>query len=257
VWCTDPRHGEVGTQVTTVRHDKGQSWYARWVDREGKERAKTFERKAAATAHINQVTADMVVGTYVDQKSSAVAFGIVAEEWFTAKAPKLKPSTATSYRSHLRTVVLPRWRGVRLADMTYEDIQTWVTWMTTDREARHARSLDEGKNDARKPLSARRAVHAYGIVRQVLAYAIRTKRLTVNPSDDIELPRIVHRGEIAVSLDQVTELVAAAYEAAPIIQTLASVGLRFGELVALRVKDVDLSRRRILINRPSPYSVMI
>jgi integrase len=121
--------------------------------------------------------------------------------------------------------------------------------MTTDREGRHARSLDKAKNDARKPLSARRAVHAYGIVRQVLAYAIRTKRLAVNPSDDIELPRIVHRGEIALSLDQVTELVAAAEEAAPIIQTLAFVGLWFGELVALRVKDVDLSRRRILINK--------
>jgi hypothetical protein len=36
--------------------------------------------------------------------------------------------------------------------------------MTTDREARDARSLIKAKNDARKPLSARRAVHAYGIV---------------------------------------------------------------------------------------------
>jgi integrase len=124
-----------------------------------------------------------------------------------------------------------------------------VTWITTDREARYARSLDKAKNEARKPLSARRAVHAYGIVKQVLAYAIRTKRLAINPSDDIELPRIVHREETALSLDQVKALVVAADEAGPIIETLAFVGLRFGELVALRVKDVDLKRRRILINK--------
>jgi integrase len=245
----DPRHGDVGTQVTTTRHGKGQRWYARWVYREGKERGKAFERKAAAKASVAQVSSDIVVGTYVDQKSSAIPFGIVADEWIAAKAPTLKPSTATSYRSLLSTVVLPRWRDVRLADITHEDIQTWVTWMTTDREARYARSLDKTKNEARKPLSARRAVHAYGIVKQVLAYAIRTKRLAINPSDDIELPRIVHREETALSLDQVKALVTAADEAGPIIETLAFVGLRFGELVALRVKDVDLKRRRILINK--------
>jgi integrase len=245
----DSRHGDVGTQVTTTRHGKGQRWYARWVDREGKERGKTFERKAAAKAFVAQVSSDIVVGTYVDQKSSAIPFGLVADEWIAAKAPTLKPSTATSYRSLLSTVVLPRWRDVRLADITHEDIQTWVTWMTTDREARYARSLDKAKNEARKPLSARRAVHAYGIVKQVLAYAIRTKRLAINPSDDIELPRIVHREETALSLDQVKALVVAADEAGPIIETLAFVGLRFGELVALRVKDVDLKRRRILINK--------
>jgi integrase len=239
----------VGTQVTTTRHGKGQRWYARWVDREGKERGKTFERKAAAKAFVAQVSSDIVVGTYVDQKSSAIPFGLVAHEWIAAKAPTLKPSTATSYRSLLSTVVLPRWRDVRLADITHEAIQTWVTWMTTDREARYARSLDKAKNEARKPLSARRAVHAYGIVKQVLAYAIRTKRLAINPSDDIELPRIVHREETALSLDQVKALVVAADEAGPIIETLAFVGLRFGELVALRVKDVDLKRRRILINK--------
>jgi integrase len=247
VWCMDPRHGDPGTQITTTRHGKGQRWYARWVDRDGKERGKTFERKAAAT-FVTQVSSDMVIGTYVD-KSSAVPFGIVADEWIAAKAPTVKPSTATSYRSLLNTVVLPRWRDISLVDMTHEDIQTWVTWMTTDREARHARSLIKAKNDARKPLSARRAVHAYGIVSQVLACAIRTKRLAVNPSDDIELPRIVNREETALSLDQVNALVAAADEAAPIIQTLAFVGLRFGELVALRVKDVDLSKRRILVTK--------
>jgi hypothetical protein len=43
----DPRHGEPGTQNTTTRHGKGRRWYARWVDGDGKERGKSFERKAA------------------------------------------------------------------------------------------------------------------------------------------------------------------------------------------------------------------
>lgn len=99
---------------------------------------------------MTQVSSDIVIGTYVDKRSSAVPFGVIADEWIAAKAPTVKPSTATSYRSLLNTVVLPRWRDVSLADMTHEDIQTWVAWMTTDREARHARSLDKAKNDARQ-----------------------------------------------------------------------------------------------------------
>jgi integrase len=245
----DPRHGDVGTQVTTTRHGKGQRWYARWVDREGKERGKTFERKAAAKAFVAQVSSDMVTGTYVDQKSSAVPFGVVANEWINAIAPTLKPSTATSYRSLLINLILPRWEDVRLADISHNDIQQWVTWMTTNQDARQTRSNDKARNAARKPLSPRRAVHAYGRMHQILAYAIRTKRLAVNPCDDIALPRVVSTGDIALSLEQVEALVAAADEAAPIIQTLAFVGLRFGELVALRVKDVDLSKRRILVNK--------
>lgn len=244
----DPRHGDVGAQICTVRHGKGTRWLARWVDRDGQERTKAFERKAAAAASIQQIASDLHVGTYVDAKSAAVPFGTMAEEWLQSKT-RLKPSTRVSYRSLLDTVILPRWKDVRLADMTHADIQEWVTWMTASRDARTARSHDKARNAARKPLSSRRIVHAHGRLHQVLAYAIRTKRLAANPADDVELPRIVSKEEIALSLEEVQKLVAAAGDEGPVIQTLAFVGLRFGELVALRVKDVDLKRRRIHVSK--------
>jgi hypothetical protein len=43
-WCTDLRHGDVGTQVSTLRHGQGK----RWVGTDGQERSKSFERKAQA-----------------------------------------------------------------------------------------------------------------------------------------------------------------------------------------------------------------
>jgi hypothetical protein len=185
--------------VTTTRHNKGRRWPARWVDSEGQERSRSFDRKRDADAHIKQVTADLVTGAYVDTKRSATTFDIVAEEWLAAKHPQLKPSTVHGYRSLLDMTVLPRWRDAKLADITHAKVQQWVTWLTTSKEARQPRTTDIEKNEKRQPLSARRAVQAHGIVKQVLAYAIRTKRLTVNPADDIELPRVVHRGEIALT----------------------------------------------------------
>ena len=248
-WCTDPKHGTAGTLVTTTRHNKGRRWMGRWVDSDGQERSRSFDRRRNADTHIKQVTADLVTGAYVDTKRSATTFDIVAEEWFVAKHPQLKPSTARGYRSLLDITVLPRWRDAKLADITHAKVQQWVNWLTTSKDARQPRTINIEKNEKRQPLSARRAVQAHGIVKQVLAYAIRTKRLAINPADDIELPRVVHRGEIALTHREVAALVAAAGEAGPIVLTLAYSGLRFGELAALRVADVDLTKRRILVSK--------
>lgn len=248
VWCTNAKHGHPGTLVCTGRHDQGQRWQARWVG-DGRERSKSFAKKADAEAHVKQVTADVVTGAYVDSRRSSAIFGTIAEEWFTAKRPGLKPSTAAGYRSLLDMTVLPRWQDVALAEISHAAVQEWVTWLTTSKEARQPRTTDKDCNEKRQPLSPRRAVQAYGILKQVLAYAIRTKRLAVNVADDIALPRVVHRGETALTHQEVAALAEAAGDAGAIILTLAYCGLRFGELAALRVGDVDLTKRRILVDK--------
>jgi integrase len=249
MWCTDTKHGTPGTAVCTARHGIGRRWLARWVDQNGQERTQAFDRKADAQARSNQVTADMVTNTYVDTRQSAVLFRTVAEEWLTTQRMKLKPSTFAGYESVLRVTVLPRWGDVKLSDITHADIQQWVTWMTTSPDARQPRTTDKAKNAKRKPLSARRAVQAHDMVQRVLAYAIRTRRLAVNPADGIERPSVRHREETALSHEEVGALVAAAGDAGPIIQTLAYTGMRFSELAALRVADVNLTARRILVSK--------
>lgn len=248
VWCVDSKHGATASMVCTRRHGVGQRWQARWVG-DGQERSKSFARKADAQAHVNRVSADITHGSYVDTRRSAVAFAVVAEEWFVAKRGKLKPSTLAGYRSLLDMTLLPRWGEVKLSDITHGDVQAWVTWMTTSQDARQPRTTNEEKNAKRKPLSARRAVQAYGVFKQVLEYAIRTKRMATNPGDGVELPRVVHRQDRALTHAEVAALINAAGDAGPIVQTLAYTGCRFGELAALRVGDVDLKRRRILIDK--------
>jgi len=248
-WCTDPRHGTPATQVCTARHGTGRRWLARWVDHDGQERTQAFDRKTHAQARVNQVTSDIVTGTYVDTQKSAVTFRTVADEWIAAQRTRLKPSTIGGYDSLLNVTLLPRWGEVKLSDISHADIQQWVVWLATSKEARQPRTTDKELNEKRQPLSARRAVQAHGIVKQILKYAVRTKRLAANPADGIDLPRVIHRRETALTHSQVAALVTAAEDAGPIIQTLAYTGCRFGELVALRVGDVDLNRRRIVVAR--------
>ena len=59
----------------------------------------------------------------------------------------------------------------------------------------------------------------------------------------------MYRRDTALTHAQVAALVNAAGGAGPIVQTLAYTGIRFGELAALRVADVDLKRRRILVSK--------
>ncbi len=248
-WCMDARHGTPGTLVCTARHGTGRRWLARWVGNDGQERTQSFDRKADAQARVNQVTSDLVTHTYVDTRKSAVTFRAISEEWMATQRTRLKPSTIGGYESLLKITVWPRWGDVKLSDITHADIQQWVVWLATNKDARQPRTTDKQKNAERKPLSPRRAVQAHGIVKQILAYAVRTKRLAVNPADSIERPRVVYRRDTALTHAQVDALVKAAGDAGPIVQTLAYTGLRFGELAALRVADVNLRQRRILVSK--------
>lgn len=246
-WCTDPRHGDVGTQVSTLRHGQGKRWMARWVGADGQERSKSFDRKAQAQAHLNQVSADINTGMYADPRRTAVTFGVVAEEWFRNRsgANKLKPKTIAGYRSLLDVIVLPRWAETKLRDLQHADIQSWVTWLATSPAARH-RPVGSG---GRVGLSPGRVIQAFQVVDQVLGYAVRARYIAVNPSDGIELPRKRTREDIALSHEEVIRLADALPEIRPMILLLAYGGMRFGEMAALRVGDVDLTRRRIRVAR--------
>ncbi len=246
----DKRHGAPRTLVTTIRHGKGMRWMARWVDTQSQEGTKSYARKDQAEAHIRQVTADLMMGTYVDSARSSVTFETVAEEWYAMKQGQGRtPATLGGYRSVLDTKVLPRWRDVRLADITHGDIQQWVTWMTTSEDARQPRTHDS-KRAKRKPLSPGSTHKAYGQLKQILALAVRTKRLAANPADEIALPSISasRREDTALTHAEVRALADGAREVGPVVLALAYTGMRFGELAALRVRAIDLKKRRITVS---------
>lgn len=257
VWCTDPKHGKGGALVRTVRHGQGRRWLARWVDHDGQERTKAFDKRVDAQRHIDGTTTALNTGTYADPQRSAVTFGAVAEAWLAAKAANRAPKTVAGYRGLLDVVILPKWGTERLRDIDHERLQTWVTWLSTDpaaRQPKRAKGLKAvngvaTENTTTAGLSAARVIHAYQIVRQVLAYAVRAKYLAVNPAENIELPRKPQGKELALSHEQVRQLSEESGDVAMMVRFLAYTGLRFGECIALRVADVDLKHRRITVSK--------
>lgn len=222
----------------------------RWKTRDG-EKSQNFVRKSEAEQFRAKITSELFTGTYVPK--SDVAFGPVAEEWFAnVKVPKLKPSSRAGERSKLDNQVLPKWRDVLLSDITHRDVQAWVSWLATNAEARKPKTTNAKRASTPKPLSGSTAVKMYRILDQVLDYAVRTGRLAVNPAKSVELPRVVNKPETAISHEEVAAVVAAAARWGESVQacilTLTYTAVRFGELASLRVGDVDLQRRRILVD---------
>lgn len=250
VWCTDRAHAKTqGTKVCTTRHGVGKRWRVEVVGHDGKRDTKAFDKKVEAQRFADAEQAKLDAGTHISRQRSGVTFGTVAEAWLTAKAASRAPKTIAGYRGLLDVVILPKWGDYRLRDIDHEALQTWVTWLGTDPAARQQRRRVETSIDEPTGLSAARVIHAYQVVRQVLAYAVRARYLAVNPAEYIELPSKPQGKELALSHEQVRQLAAESGDMAAMVRFLAYTGMRFGECIALRVADVDVERRRITVSK--------
>jgi integrase len=214
---------------------RGDSWRARYRGPDGRQRQRSFRRKIDAERWLAEQQARLTRGEWVDPAASRVTFGVVAAEWLDAAA-HLKPKTRASYSSLLRTRVLPTWERVPVGKVTHDGVASWTAGM------------------ARTGLSPSRIRQAVYVVAAVCDYAIRTDRLTRNPAHGVKLPRLTRRAERRyLTHAEVTALADAAGRRgvvyARLIRLLAYTGLRWGEVTALRVRDVDLSRRRLDVRR--------
>jgi integrase len=228
--------------VPSARHGKGMRWLARYVDDRGREHTKAFGRKSDAQQWLDKETADHVAGTWTDPKLSGQTFGALAERWIKTKATRA-PKTVAGYRSLLDTLILPRWADVALRDMSFDDIQEWVSGLSVNGSVRF-----DGRG-----LSAGRVIQAYQVVSQVLRFAVRAKHLPANPADGIELPRQREAAQRYLTHEQLHRLAVASGRFRTMVLMLGYCGLRFGEAAALRCADVNCKTRRIRVSRSVTY----
>lgn len=131
---------------------------------------------------------------------------------------QLKPSTRLGYETIVRAAIMPRWADVSLANLTHAGIQNWLIQVS-----------------ATAAPSTTRSYHR--VMSMMLKYAVRDGRLSRNPADGVKLPRIV--------MGTRTLHTPTCSEDGEVVRFLAYTGLRWDEMAALRVKDLDTLRRRV------------
>jgi hypothetical protein len=74
--------------ASIARRPDGQ-WRARYRDTAGKEHSKHFDRKTDAQRWLDEVTAAIVTGQYVDPRSGRITFREYAERWRATQVHRL------------------------------------------------------------------------------------------------------------------------------------------------------------------------
>ncbi|MFD6822489.1 tyrosine-type recombinase/integrase [Streptomyces sp. NPDC060085] len=210
-------------------------WRVRWYGPDGKGKAKTFGKLPQAEAEMGAITARLDKGSYRDPKSGKAAVKVVAEEWFASKR-KIGRTTKRDYRDLLDNYVIPKWGGWQVAAVQWEDVDAWVTQLETE----------PGKSG--RPLGAARIIKAYRVLAMVMKHAVFSKRVSVTPCHDHELPRLDDEDEhVYLTYDQLERLALAADEYRLLILTLGYCGIRWAEASAIKVGRLTVAQRRIRI----------
>lgn len=184
-----------------------------------------FKTKREAEDYLASVQVSKLRGEWIDPTRSRITVGEWAEKWYAAQL-QLKATTLSNYRYTLDAQIIPTWGKVRLPDVGHADVQAWVTSLSA----------------TRKPASVKQI---YLVLAGVMKYAIRDGRLSRNPCDGIQLPRLVREQRGYLSHSQVRELAAACGDYGDIVLFLSYTGLRWGEMAALKIGRLDMTRRRI------------
>lgn len=208
---------------------RGDRWYARYRDPEGKERARRFARKVDAQRWIDEATAAVVTGAYVDPRAGRTTLGDFYRGW--ADRQVWETGTRTAMDLAVRSSALD---GLPLAMLRRSHVEAWVKAMS-------AGGLAPGTVATR-----------VNNVRAVLRAAVRDRVIASDPSEGVTLPR-KRKADRAMTIPTAEQIGALLAVADPVfaagIALGAFAGLRIGEVCGVRVGDVAFLSRTLDVRR--------
>ncbi|HUP15031.1 MAG TPA: tyrosine-type recombinase/integrase [Acidimicrobiia bacterium] len=215
-----------------VRKLENGRWIARFpVGGRGRFRSRTFDRKRDAQSWLTTQTSRRDRGEWIDPTLAGESFRSVAEAWERSRR-NVAPSTAARDGSYLKTLILPALGDYELRHITVDVLNDWVG------------DLDQEK----APATVRKA---FQLAAAILDSAVAAGKVATNPArirKAIELPPLPHEEMRFLSADEVYRLadrIEPRYRA--LVLTAAFTGLRWGELVGLKAKHLNLETGRLSV----------
>lgn len=223
------------------KRDNGK-WRARYRDESGQEHARHFARRTDAQAWLDQVTASVVRGDYVDPKAGRETVRQYADRWERIQVASEGTKRITD--NALRLHILPTLGDMRMGAVRRSDVQSLVKAL----EAKElAPATDETPARVMSPGTIR---NIYEVAARLFDSAVEDRIISASPCRRIALPKDHGDEVVPPTLDEVEAVRLALGERwRAVVVTLAGSGLRIGELLGLQVSDVDFLRRTIRVER--------
>lgn len=205
-----------------------------------------FTTKRDAEAFAATVEVSKLTGNYISPTLGRITVAELAPDWLSRKESDVAPSNYRTLDSAWRTHVQPKWGRRRIADIETGEVETWIAEMR--------RTITEPGDDGKpvvikKGAGATTVIRSHGVLAGILDDAVKARRLAVNPARGVEnLPKKSRKRHVYLSAEDVDRLATESREYRALVLVLAYCGLRWGELVALRVRDVEFLRRRLTVH---------
>jgi len=173
--------------------------------------------------------------------STVYTLSTLFDEWLQTHAAQTQPTTRRSYVETVEKHLRPAFGHLRLRGLTPGDIAGYLSAKRAERDGNE------------QPRYSTTTVRYHGLIlRMILRWAAEMGKTTYNPSTGVSLPP-PERANLRVLDEEQTRLFLAtakrqsAHYRLYLMATLT--GMRQGELLGLRWRDVDLSRGTVTISQ--------
>ncbi|WP_167140106.1 tyrosine-type recombinase/integrase [Diaminobutyricimonas sp. TR449] len=205
---------------------KGKRYRARFRKPDHQQSEKRgFRTKKEAELFLASVELSKASGQFIDAQDAQATVSQLGAVWLAAQT-HLKPSSLRPLEIAWRLHVEPKWGSRRVGAVRHSEVQAWISKLTTDK-------------------GATTVLRCHGILSAIFKAAVRDKRISANPADDINLPRKGKKPRAYLTHQQVLDLAGESGEHSVLLRFLAYTGLRWGEATGLRVKHLNALKRRV------------
>jgi integrase len=194
-----------------------------------------FRRKLDAELFLATVEVDKATGRYIDPSKTRATVSSWMARWLATR-PDLRATTRTRVEGIIANYIDPELGRIPIGSLNRLRVQEWAAELPGS------------------PETIRKVVN---VLSGALQLAVEDGRLPSNPAVKLKLPKRVRTIKRYLTHDQVAALAPRRRRTLPwsdhgydvLILTLAYCGLRWGELSGLRVRDLDLTRRRLTVQQ--------
>lgn len=186
-------------------------------------------KKTEAEAEMAKMITEMQNGSYVEPNKMTVAKYL--QHWLEVYCKtNLKPRTYDSYKMICEKHLIPCFRALALQKLHQTHLEQY-----------QVKALASGRADGKGGLSDRTVQYHHRVLGKALAYAVKTKLLPYNIARDVSAPRPKKKEVQALSAAEVRMLlnVAKNHRDYLVIFTAVHTGMRRGEILGLKWKDID------------------
>lgn len=215
---------------------KGKRYRVRYRKPDGSQTDKRgFTTKKAAEAFAAEVEVDKLKGQYISPTDARTTVGELGPGWLARQRGHLKESAYRPLEVAWRLRVEPRWGEVQLGDIRPSLVQAWIT------------ELGRGKGDV-KSVGATVVIRTHQVFAGILEDAVRDRLIRSNPARGMKLPRKPKKRPVYLTHEQVDALARECGEHSDLVLFLSYTGVRWGEATGMKVRDLNLLRRRATVD---------